>query len=97
MRLTAHAPWYIYNQRQTPLRLKIQKVCKDVVTNRRANLIQEFAGGLNSKVSGDFMETENKEICESSTFLWRWRSWSDKRPCNLEWNCYKKIFFFCGW
>ena len=49
--------------------LRFKKFCKYVVTNRRANVIQEFAGGLNSKVSGDFMETENKEICESSTFL----------------------------
>ena len=59
-RLTAHAPWHIYDKGQTLLRLKVQKVCKDVVTNRRANVIQEFAGGLNGKVSGDFMETEKQ-------------------------------------
>ena len=88
MRLTTHAPWYIYNKRQTSLCLKVQKFCKYVVTNRRANVIQEFAGGLNSKVSGDFMETENKEICESSTFLWRWSSWSDKQQCNLDMKLY---------
>ena len=59
-KLTAHAPWHIYDQSQTPLRLKVQKFCKDVVTDRRANVIQEFACGLNGKVSGDFMETEKQ-------------------------------------
>lgn len=77
-RLTAHAAWHIYDQSQTPLRLKVQKFCKDVVTNRGANVIQEFAGGLNSKVGGDFMETEITQ-----KIVRKVRLWSDKKPCNL--------------
>lgn len=69
-RLTAHAAWHIYDQSQTPLRLKVQKFCKDVVTNRGANVIQEFAGGLNSKVGGDFMETESTQKIVKVRLFW---------------------------
>ena len=40
---------------------------------------------------------KNKEKCKSSSFLWRWNSWSDKKPCNLKiWNCIK-FMCFCFW